>query len=108
MNATRYLGEVELSRVWKDKKINVVVAYFDLPSNESLYPIRKNRKWRIHPDWTYCHYIAGNQLNYTNKEEMLVEFLDKIQASDMNNTWAWGDRWGGKSGSYYVCELIKS
>jgi len=111
-NTSRFIGEIELSRLWKDEKINAIPGYFDLPVNRSdrMYPNQEHlRKWRIHPDWTYCHYISGSQLNYTDsKEDMLVHFMNKIQASDVNQTWAWGDRWGGKSGDYYVCKWKNS
>ena len=41
--------------------------------------------WRVHPDWVYCSY-SGSLNNATSKEENLMHFLEKIDATD---NWNW-------------------
>ncbi|ODM90179.1 Voltage-dependent calcium channel subunit alpha-2/delta-4, partial [Orchesella cincta] len=74
-NANEFIGKLDTSSKEED-----ILSYFE--------EINEPRKWKINPDWSYCDYIQdGEKYKFSSKEDLLLNFLRKIQRA--NGSWLW-------------------
>ncbi|CAG7830444.1 unnamed protein product [Allacma fusca] len=85
-NMYRFKGVIDVTRVIRDGKLDVV----------KLFDVQKDtnpRKWKLHPDWSYCWYIKTPEGKERTKdksaqENLLMYFIKKIQTTTHKN-WMW-------------------
>ncbi|CAL8093183.1 unnamed protein product [Orchesella dallaii] len=87
-NMYQFHAELEIRLDAQQKNVS---TFFDKPNEP--------RKWRLHPDWTYCEYIRGGpqkKEDKLSKEDILIQFLQKIQLA--KGSWPWRNiKYGNKN-----------